>query len=149
MTVPTTTIRRESIAELNQGLVKLNIPVRPIQPKKKSKSFIRSKVMVFVRQLMKHGGLSFGDAQRYAWDEIPSLVSKNAKVVVFWKVDSKTGKRSKVKRLVYMDWSNYYKVKGTGRPAKPGQIFFADITRIQCGKHPIISTYADRIIEIY
>lgn len=101
------------------------------------------KVAAFARQLMRHGGLTLGEAMTYAWDEMKKY-GKDYQLVKFQKQNGDIVSRV----VMFGPAHNYIKVKGTGRPLKPGQVWFADAARMHAGKRNIaISTYSNLIIE--
>lgn len=106
---------------------------------------IRRKVMVYAHQIMRHKVLSWSEALVEAWSFIRS---NDATLIVFDKVNRKTGERTRTCRIVSPQWQSFYKVKGTGRPLKEGQVLFADLARVSAGsRNVLISTYRDRILE--
>ena len=106
---------------------------------------LRRKVLVLAHQLRRHQNLTFGEAQKMAWAK---LKAEGGVLIVFNKVNRKTGKETLAKRIISRNWLNFYTPKGTGRPLKAGQILMVDLARVwtDC-QYFLISTYQNRILE--
>lgn len=98
----------------------------------------RQKVCYFAYWIAQHTGLSTSEAMTYAWDFVKQ--HPEATLVTFTKSNG-----TETTRLVDLNWSNHYQVKGTGRPLKEGQILMVDLAKKEAGMNATISTYHDRI----
>lgn len=121
----------------------------PVKKKRSDNSLIR-KVTVFARQLMRHNkDMDIGQCMWYAWDEMKKF-PENYRLVKFIKIDKKTGKETICQRVISSsNWSDHYSVKGTGTPLAKERVLFVDAARLHSGINGSISTYTDRIIELF
>jgi hypothetical protein len=121
-----------------------NLIFKGATPVKLNRIDIMRKVAVFARQILRHNqDLTLSEAMYYAWDEMKKFGSEY-RLIKFTKTNGEI-----VSRIVTAAPAHtIIKVKGTGRPLKPGQVWFCDVARLQSGKRgAAISTYTNNIIE--
>lgn len=97
------------------------------------------KVACLAQHLIKNAVCqNLSDAMKMAW-----VMVKAQPELTY--VTFKTVKGEIKHRVVMTNWSTMIKIKGTGRPSKPGQVLFADVAKYIADIPCIISTY--EIIE--
>lgn len=110
---------------------------------KKSKfNIVRKIVLTLTHQLIKLNGYTFGEAQRKAWN-IYNTSTHDLGFILWTSTKGETKKR-----VIYnAAWTNFYEVKGTGKPRPEGLELFVDVAKHLSGKYATISAYKNSIIE--